>query len=551
MSDVNIHPLVKILLEQRGIIGEEEISEFLSLKPNKTYDPFLLMNLEAGVDFLLSAIKQEKQICIYGDYDADGITSVAILWQTLSLLTERLTFYIPSRFEEGYGLNIEALDSIKAAGGDVLVTVDCGSVSYKEVEHAKAIGLSVLVTDHHSVGDKMADCLLINPKQPGCPYPDKNLAGCGVTFKLIQGLQRKAELPKSLLNEVLDLTAVGTIGDIVPLLGENRTILKYGLPLIHRGRRKGLYKLMEGLQLLNKTVDSGDVAFQIVPHINAAGRMQDASAAIGLFTSKDETAMDDFVAQLLESNKERRSVQEQVFNTCLDLIVKENREDEKFLILCPEETHEGIAGIVAGKIKDYYHRPALLLSPSGDFWKGTGRSIEGINLYELLKTGIEFFEKFGGHEGACGFSMKKEYLPAFRDRMRSSIDALCLANPDILEKSYKPELILEVKDLTLEFAENISLMAPFGHKNPRPLIAIEPVLLENPFFMGADSQHLRFDAVSGQDRIQCIVFKKAKEYNEVLRRGGPARLIGSPELNVWKGRTKIQFKAEAVEPCLL
>lgn len=286
MAISKINPIILSLLESRGIREESEILEFLSNKPQKTYDPFLLLNLEAGVDFLLSAAAQKKKICIYGDYDADGVTSTCILFEVLSHLTDRLDYYIPSRFDEGYGLNKDALESLRNNGTDVVVTVDCGSTSFEEVEFAKSIGLSVIITDHHGITDRKPDCPVINPKQKECRYPFKDLAGCGVAFKLAQGIQKKANLPKSVINQVLDLVAVGTVGDIVPLTGENRTMVKYGLNFLRRGARPGLRCLIEAIKLKPEAIRSDQVAFGIVPHLNAAGRMAHAKTGVSLLLSK-------------------------------------------------------------------------------------------------------------------------------------------------------------------------------------------------------------------------------------------------------------------------
>ena len=242
---MNINPIIKRLLQNRGIVSEEDIREFLSDKPQKTYDPFLLPNMEAGVDLILSAVKENLNICVYGDYDADGITSTVLMMSILEHLTDRsrLSYYIPSRFEEGYGLNQEAIKAISEAGADMIITVDCGSVSFDEVEYAKELGLKILVTDHHNITDVMADCILINPKHPDSSYPFKELSGCGVAFKVAQALQKKSGMPKSVLTEVLDLVAIGTVGDIMPLLDENRTMTKFGLKVINYGKRKSLQKL--------------------------------------------------------------------------------------------------------------------------------------------------------------------------------------------------------------------------------------------------------------------------------------------------------------------
>ena len=260
-----IHPIIRQVLRNRGITEETDILEFLSEKPNRTYDPFLLKNMEAGVDFLLSSIEQNRRICIYGDYDADGVTSISLLMQILSHLTQNLTYYIPSRFDEGYGLNKDAIDQIKDDGVDLIVTVDCGSVSHEEVEYGKSIGIDFIVTDHHNINERPAECILINPKQADCNYPFKQLAGCGVAFKLAQGIQRKAGLSKTILTEVLDLVAIGTIGDIVPLIDENRTLTKYGIGIINSMKRPGLKRLIQEVGLTTGKIKSENIAYIIVP----------------------------------------------------------------------------------------------------------------------------------------------------------------------------------------------------------------------------------------------------------------------------------------------
>ena len=244
-----LNPIEIELLRKRGITEKQDIMEFISPSPRRTYDPFLMLNMERAADIILESISSDKKIFIYGDYDADGITSVAILMQSLRKLTDNVFYYIPSRFIEGYGLNTEAIHNIKEKGADLIITVDCGSVSYNEIEYAKEQGIEVIVTDHHNIDERAADCLIVNPKQEACGYPFKELAGCGVAFKLVCALQRKLELDKSFIRDVLDLVAIGTIGDIVPLVDENRTLVKYGLKALRSTKRKGLLKLLEGSEV--------------------------------------------------------------------------------------------------------------------------------------------------------------------------------------------------------------------------------------------------------------------------------------------------------------
>ena len=399
------YQIIKELLHNRGVVTEEEITEFLSDKPQKTYDPSLLADAQAGVDFILSEIARGAKICVFGDYDADGITATTLMLGILGKLTpaENLDYYIPSRFEEGYGLNMEAVKQIADKGTDLMITVDCGSVSPAEVEYAKSLGMKVLVTDHHTITDEMADCLVINPKRAGDAYPFKGLSGCGVAFKMAQIIQKRANLPKSVLSEVLDLVVIGTIGDIMPMLDENRTLVKFGLRALNTGHRYGLRKLAEGAGLKLGEITAENIGFVIAPHLNASGRMEDASQAVKLLLAHEGSSeADRIVADLLCKNRERKRIQQETFDLCTEKLTK----PEDFLVLRLENAHEGITGIVAGKLKERYNRPTVLLTPSGcekQYLKGTGRSIEGVNLYDLLKKHEQYFEKFGGHAGACGF----------------------------------------------------------------------------------------------------------------------------------------------------
>lgn len=542
-----INPIIKELLIKRGISDELQMQEFLAAKPKKTYDPFLLLNLEAGVDLILKAIEDKKQICIYGDYDADGITSVSILMEFLGTLTDHLEYYIPSRFDEGYGLNKEAIRMIRERGVDVLITVDCGSVSYEEVELAKELGMDVVVTDHHSITDVKADCLLINTKQRECPYPFKGMAGCGVAFKLAQAIQKKAGLPKPVLNRSLDLVAIGTIADIVPLLDENRTLVKFGMNIINSGARPGLKALIEGISLKPGSIRSDQVAFGIAPHLNAAGRMGDAKVAVELLLAKDPAFIQKKVAELIHFNQERKSIQEKAFERCIE-IIDEKYAGRNFLLVHAEGIHEGIAGIVAGKLKDRYERPAILVTPSGEELKGTGRSIPGVDLYKTLKAHEELFIRFGGHEGACGFLMRREAFEQLSDALESDMKRMLSENSDLLQQTISPDLHLDGSDVTLKFSQDLEQLAPFGSQNPKPLFLLKQVNITRQYPMGSSGTHIRFQAVcQGSASVECVLFNKAKEYEDLLYGREPVNLIGTVDFQEWRGNKKVQFTVEVIE----
>lgn len=541
-----INPIIIELLKKRGISDDAEIEEFLSDKPQKTYDPFLLSDLEAGVDLLLGAIREKKRICIYGDYDADGITSVSILMEFLGTLTDRLQYYIPSRFDEGYGLNAEAVKKIRERGMEVLVTVDCGSVSYEEVELAKKLGMEVLVTDHHSITDVRADCLLVNPKRPESPYPFRELAGCGVAFKLIQGIQKKAGIPKKILNRALDLVALGTIADVVPLLDENRTLVKHGMHIMSSGLRPGLSALIEGISFNRENLRSDQIAFGVAPHLNAAGRMGDAKVAAALMLEKKQSAIQEQVSQLIDFNRQRKKTQEEAYQLCAQ-IIDERLKDRLFLVVYAEDVHEGIAGIVAGKLKDKYERPTILVTPSGDHLKGTGRSVNGVDLYQVLKSHQELFLRFGGHEGACGFSIERDKLETLEHLLEQDMMQMLGADPELFSRHISADLTLPVGGVTLELAQELELMAPFGSKNPKPLFLLENVRAARLQPMGADGKHIRFFAVAQDGRsVECVLFNRAEDFKQMLYGEERINLIGSVDFQEWRGNKRVQFNVESV-----
>ena len=549
---MNINPIIKKLLNNRGIETEEDILEFLSDKPQKTYNPFLLPDMEAGVDLILSEIEKQSNIWIYGDYDADGITSTSLMMSVLSHLTDEklLNYYIPSRFEEGYGLNKEAIEYIASQGCNLLITVDCGSVSYEEVEYAKSLGLKVLVTDHHNITDVMADCLLINPKHPDSKYPFKELSGCGVAFKVAQALQQKSGMPKQVLTEVLDLVAVGTVGDIMPLVDENRTMVKFGLKVLNLARRKGLRKLMEGTSLHIGKISSENISFVIVPHLNASGRIEDASQAVELLLgSCSDSRLDEIVNDVIKKNNMRKKLQAELFKQCQAEIDRDDLDD--LILIHAEDAHEGIAGIVAGKLKETYYRPSIIVTTTGadgDELKGTGRSIEGVNLYELLKSQEELFLKFGGHAGACGFSLKKENLLALRQGLAKEMAKIYDQNEDVFIKKYNVDLELDTQDITFDLVEQLEKLAPFGNKNPKPLVSCKDVIICDQRYMGNEMQHLRFNAIGDSGKkIQCVLFGKAADYDFSEMDVARADIIGNLECQIWQGSKRLQFITDEIQ----
>ena len=537
----NYNDIIDTILINRGIETKEEKEEFLSDKPQKTYDPFLLTGMQEGMDLLLSEISKGSRICIYGDYDADGVTASCIMATCLRRMTDDYFIYIPSRMEEGYGLNTAAIDRICEKGAKLILTVDCGCVSYNEVEYAKSKGLQVIVTDHHNIEDVMADCIVINPKHPENKYPFTELAGCGVAYKFVQALQRTAGLPRDVLTETLDLAAIGTVGDIVPLLDENRTITKYGIQGCNSGARRGLKYLADSISL--KSIDSENIAFGIVPHINAAGRMGTAMDAVDLFLTEDASVIDQKAQKLMAYNYQRKDTQEKAYTRGVDRV----SGADKFILLTVDDIHEGIAGIVAGKIKDRFYRPVIIVTPTEDGkYKGTGRSIPGIDLYDVLNHCSELFIRFGGHKSACGFLMDAENIDALKESVLSQAENIFEKDPEVFERKTDYDMVLKPSDITVELAKELRKFAPFGEGNPAPKFLIRNAVMKNVNYMGKEGNHARFYVNDKNSYLNCVFFRRALDYKEILQSGQPHNLVGAVSYQIWNEQERVQFIVEEI-----
>lgn len=542
---MDLEPKILELLKKRGIEGDE-IGEYISPRPQKTHDPFLLHNLGEGVDLILSAIKANKKICVYGDYDADGITSTVIMMDVLSELTKNIIYYVPSRFDEGYGLNMDAVSELKKQGVDLLVTVDCGSVSVEEVRHAKDLGMEVLVTDHHKVTDVKADCLIINPNQPECDYPCPHIAGCGVAFKVCQAVVDAVGLEKTVLYRNLDMLGIGTIGDIVPLVDENRTFAKYGIRAINAGMRRNLRMLIEAIGLRKGEVTAENVSFGIVPRLNAAGRLQHAKLAIEMFLEEDESEAKKKIEELCRLNDERKLKQEAIYEHCINTI-ESRYADSNIFLLYLSDAHEGVTGIVAGKIKEKYNRPAILLTDTHDgCLKGTGRSMEGIDLFKLLKENEELFLKFGGHAAACGFTMQKENAGILRANLEELMGKILDENPSLLDKKTEAEIVLEPDEVSMDFVRQLDLLEPCGCMNEKPLMAVCG-RAEKLRRIGNRNRYLQFVQKLRNGRIlNCTSFNDPDAVEKAIDENPDRVVIGRLSINSWKGYESIRMTVEAI-----
>ncbi len=543
----NVPDVVLKIIESRGI-GEEEYEEFFSPKPQLAYDPFLFANMREGVDLLLKAVDEHKRIVIYGDYDVDGITSTALLMKVIGCLTDNITYYIPSRLDEGYGLHRESIDRIIEDGGEFIVTVDCGSTSADETSYAHKKGLETLVTDHHNMSKDRAEGIIINPRLPEDEYPFKGLAGVGVAYKLALAIARERNIPGSLMAEMLELATIGTIADIMPMRDENRTLVKCGLRSIHLGcRNKGLRELIDKSSLDYRTLKAADISFGIAPKINASGRMGDASIGVRLFISDDDKEIRECCDKLTEANRERRRLQDDAYERGSESLDKELKKGD-FVIVEINDSHEGVLGIVAGKLREKINRPVVVISRNEDTYKGTGRSIPGVDLFSMLDKYRDRFISFGGHSAACGFTIKAEDMDGLRDALNEDLRKATDEDKELLTLRHDCDAEIQSDDVDMDLADALTLLEPCGKDNEVPVFLIRNAAVTGWRFLKDDDKMARFSLLTKDDRrIDAVMFRNASEAYKAINEGD-VDILCNIEINTWRDERKAQAVVKEVLP---
>lgn len=535
--------VLKSLMADRGIESEEDIYEFLSDRPKKTYDPMLIDGMKSLVEKLKYAIENKQNLVIAGDYDMDGIGAVSVLMDYLKPIMPQVQYYIPNRYTEGYGLSNDALDYIKyEMNADLVLTVDNGISCYEQVEYGKSIGLDMIITDHHNPPEKLPKCLLVDLKLNRDEYPFRELCGCGLAFKIAQALNTIYKLPKRRLLELTDIVALSTIADVVSLTDENRTLVKFGLLQLKAGKRLGIRALCEELEIKLEEIKSGSIGFRLAPCFNASGRMEDAKLGVELLLTDDQKRAKELAKYLKQLNDARREVQEIGEEKCVEKIEKEFCDD-LFLVVREDSVSEGVMGIIAGRIRDRYYKPTLVMTQTEKgILKASGRSIDGIDLYQEIKECEDLFLGYGGHANACGLSMKAENLQELKDRLNDKMQKLKTEDEGV----YIPKILVagEVlpRELDFAFLNMIEKMEPFGMGNPTPIFSMNSVELEKDYkkFCGNNKQHLRISGYKNELKINGIGFSMSEYYRNI---GEPNKvdLAFVPKVNEWQGRKNIQL----------
>ena len=531
----NLEMLASNVLANKGL-NDEEIEIFLNPTRNNFHDPFLMPDMKIAVDRILKAIENNEKILIYGDYDADGITSTTILKRFFNDRNIDVGTYIPNRLDEGYGLNKDAIESIKKDDYKLIITVDTGITANEQIVDAKNAGIDVIVTDHHEPGEELPDAIaVVDCKRKDNKYPFRELAGCGVAFKLICALAQKLELNENEALKYIDLACVGTISDIVPLEDENRIIAKLGLLLLKQTRNLGLRELIRTIGF--KEITSETISFGIAPRINACGRMGHQEVALNLFTSDDPIKVREYAYSLEEYNKERQAIEKRIYEESLKLLEKENIEDKSCIVLGNTNWHNGVIGIVSSKITDKYYKPSLLICFEDNIGKGSGRSIPGFDLHEALTKCSSNLESFGGHSMAVGLKLKKEKYEAFK----KEIEEYAKENikEDVLDREILIDQELQNKDITIHSVRELELLEPFGEGNQEPIVLYKNLKIESIRTL-SEGKHIKLNLKNENIKIDAIGFNMGQLANEYLI-GDKVDVVGNIKINTFNNFETIQI----------
>lgn len=539
---INVSPLVAALLIARGYSTEESAQKFLNPSYDQLHDPLLLKGMRDAVDRVMRAVNSGEKILIWGDYDVDGTTGTVLLRAALKMLGAETGFHVPNRFTEGYGINIPALERAKSNGFTLAISVDCGIRSFEPLEWAKENGLDVIVTDHHLSDEGRGNppaFAVVNPNQPGCEYPDKNLAGVGVAFKLAHALLRENGKEQH-VPSFLKIAAIGTIADIMQLTGENRAIVSLGLKDLTSTRNPGLKALMEVSECRSE-MTSYHIGFRIAPRINAAGRMDVAHHVVELFEAQDFNKARQ-LAELLDSrNRERQTVQKQI--TELALLQATESSGHNFVVVAGEGWHRGVIGLAASKIAERLYRPTIVLSIEDGYAHGSARSVANYHLLNALESCPELFEQFGGHAAAAGMKIKADNIPLLRERLNAH-GSEHFSGDDLMPE-LKIDALVSSKTLDLKLVDELGKLEPFGAGNPKPVFLTRDLYLcGEPFVM--KEKHLKLRLADADGKLFEAVWWDGIERStgQTLKPNSRIELAYVAEANTWQGNTRLQLVVE-------
>ena len=544
-KEFGIHRIISQLLLNREIANLDDAHRYIHPSLNDLHSPFLMQDMKKGVTRMMQAIYAGEEIVIYGDYDADGITSVVILFKFIRELTAHVSYYIPDRVDEGYGLKIPVVDQFKRRNVKLIVTVDCGISDVEQIAYARSIGIDTIVLDHHEIADELPDAVAcINPNRSDCAFPFKHLAGVGIAFNFLialrgslrkEGFWENGQFPN--LKEYLDIVALGTIGDIAPLVGENRIFAKIGLELVTEGKRPGIKALKEVSGIDGQLIDSFKASFCLIPRINAAGRIASALDAVHLLLSENMDEARQLAEKLDSHNRRRQTMEKDILNEILGQIAANPEQEKKnALIFASEKWHPGVVGIVASRLVDLFSRPTFVISLKNGVGKGSGRSVSDFNIHKGLQQCASLLLSYGGHYRAAGISIKEDDIDEFtfmlNDIIRNSVQSLEMVSRTVIDAECR------LQDINLDLIHQMSLLAPFGCENPEPILCARNIKVSAPVVVG--NNHLKMRLTSNGASCNAIWFGMGKYLAAV--NDAKLDIVFSPQINYWNGSSDIQLK---------
>ncbi len=564
-SSLEVTEVTSQLLMNRGCMTPGDADSFITKSEVMLHDPFLLAGMDAAAKKILEAARNNEKIIVYGDYDVDGVTSVCTLLTYLKTIDENVGYYIPNRAGEGYGMSTDIVRSFAKDGVSMIITVDTGITAFEEAALCRELGITLIVTDHHECHDILPDAYtIVNPRQNGCGYPFKELAGVGVVFKVICAIEKIRSgddlytSVKRICSEYIDLVAIGTVADVMPLKDENRLIVAEGLRKIEYTDRPGLIALMNAVsseskkQSFQKKITSGYISYSIAPRINAAGRISSAGIAVELFLAKEPVRAEALAKKLCDINKERQQEENEIATSAKEKLKNsETMADSPVIVLDDETWHHGIIGIVSSRLTERYGKPSILISFDGsstegispeDIGKGSGRSVKGMNLVDALRSCDDLLEKYGGHELAAGLSIKRKNLPEFISRLaeyaNNSFDG-----EDICP-GFEYDMEISPSEITMKQASELYLLEPYGVSNPQPLFVARGLTIEDYCTVGA-GKHTKFTVKCGKIPVTVMCFRHIPEDYDIYP-GDKADILFSLDINEFQGQKNLQFIAKDI-----
>jgi len=545
---LNISQANARLLIQRNIYTFDEAKNFFRPQLKNLHNPFLMKDMDLAVERLSRAILENQKILIYGDYDVDGTTSVALMYTFLKRFTQKIDYYVPDRDTEGYGISFKGVDYAKENNCPLVIALDCGIKANDKIDYANEIGIDFIICDHHLPSSELPKAVaILDPKQKDCHYPDTNLSGCGVGFKLAQAFAQKNDIPPEEIYPLLDLVAVSIASDIVPIVGENRILAFYGLDLLNRNPRVGLQSLIDLADLKDKTIEINDIVFKIGPRINAAGRLKTARYSVDLLIENNYTKAQKEVTEINSLNTERRDLDSKITKQAIEFITNnEKLLHKKTTVLFDKNWHKGVIGIVASRLVEQFYRPTIILTETNNgLLTGSARSVKDFNIYNAIDACSHLLEGYGGHMYAAGLTLKKENFDAFLKKFEEVVKKRI--TPDMLIPKIEIDLKINLSDINQKFYNIIKQMGPFGPDNMKPIFAVEK-LYDSGYskIVGKDSSHLKLSVRQENEgaNINGIAFGKANYYDIIRHK--PFDLCFNLSENHFQGKTSLQMEVKEI-----